>query len=592
MYSIFYPKNKTTFKLFLFPFFHLSILLSQVSYSSSLISNFATSKNNFNYFENYYDLNLLYNNWNLWIEMEYSNPPALGYGRSGIRNMRLEYSGKKANLKIGDLYEFWGNGLVLNSLDDKSIDFNNGITGIYLNIPYAYLEMDFLIGKQAIDRSSNRIPGFNDRIHNYRSDFNILGNRLKLNLDNIDISLHYLSAKQNDRTVDDSLSVFDHEIIGLNLNYFSNYFGFLFELVSKDNNGNGLFSDINIYLSDFLFTDFTTFGIGYKNYFFSNRSPSNRWDIVDDKSGYIPFQQMPTVFMAHNSILLSRLTHVIDYNDEVGYNAYIKMNMLRNSTLLLSYSLLSRNSEWKMNENFEWFNESNGSSNISRLFLPTKDAFFNPAEEIYLEIDGYDNKDIFYYKLAFSKMNSVVDIFENQWLMNDKNNLYRSSFSYELKDAISVPLSLMIKLSERNSINIAFEYQKLKKGFKTLSSNTNNSQFFSNFTKDFQFNRYIGIGFSSSPKWSINLGIDYTDTEERIVLEKERFSNKIEDLLSPIFDPSLTWINFESSYNLNQNYRLSISYGSKRGGVYCSNGICRYIQPFENGFNFEVIALF
>ena len=215
MYSIFYPKNKTTFKLFFFTFFHLSILLSQVSYSSSLISNFATSKNNFNYFENYYDLYLLYNNWNLWIEMEYSNPPALGYGRSGMRNMRLEYSGKKANLKIGDLYEFWGNGLVLNSLDDKSIDFNNGITGIYLNIPYAYLEMDLLIGKQAIDRSSNRIPGFNDRIHNYRSHFNILGNRLKLNLDNIDISLHYLSAEQNDRTVDDSLIVFDHEIICL-----------------------------------------------------------------------------------------------------------------------------------------------------------------------------------------------------------------------------------------------------------------------------------------------------------------------------------------------------------------------------------------
>ena len=159
--------------------------------------------------------------------------------------------------------------------------------------------------------------------------------------------------------------------------------------------------------------------------------------------------------MAHNSILLSRLTHVIDYNDEVGYNTYIKMNMLRNSTIMLSYSLLSRNSEWKMNENFEWFSESNGSSNITRLFLPTKDAFFNPAEEIYLEIDGYDNKDIFYYKLAFSKMNSVVDIFENQWLMNDKNNLYRSSFSYELKDAISVPLSLMIKLSERNSINLS-----------------------------------------------------------------------------------------------------------------------------------------
>ena len=46
-----------------------------------------------------------------------------------------------------------------------------------------------------------------------------------------------------------------------------------------------------------------------------------------------------------------------------------------------------------------------------------------------------------------SQKGYVVDIFENQWIMNDKNDLYRSSFSYESKDAISVPLSLMIKLS-------------------------------------------------------------------------------------------------------------------------------------------------
>ena len=80
--------------------------------------------------------------------------------------------------------------------------------------------------------------------------------------------------------------------------------------------------------------------------------------------------------------------------------------------------------------------------------------------------------------------------------------------------------------------------------------------------------------------------------EEKIVLDGNRYNNLLEQLISNFFNNELTWANLEIAYNFKQNYRLSVSYGSKRGGVYCSNGICRYMQPFENGFVIKMISSF
>jgi hypothetical protein len=86
--------------------------------------------------------------------------------------------------------------------------------------------------------------------------------------------------------------------------------------------------------------------------------------------------------------------------------------------------------------------------------------------------------------------------------------------------------------------------------------------------------------------------VDYSNTDERVVLENNRKNNAFEKALDKLWDTSLTWANFEMVFNVNDKTRLSISYGSQRGGVFCSNGVCRYIQPFENGYNLGIISSF
>ena len=119
-----------------------------------------------------------------------------------------------------------------------------------------------------------------------------------------------------------------------------------------------------------------------------------------------------------------------------------------------------------------------------------------------------------------------------------------------------------------------------------------NIPFTSIFLKDKQINRFVSFGLAKSPKWSATLSMDYSNTEEWIVVADDRKHNAIEKALNNLWDTSLTWANFEFVYNLSEKTRLTLSYGSLRGGVYCSNGVCRYIQPFENGYKLGIISSF
>ena len=76
------------------------------------------------------------------------------------------------------------------------------------------------------------------------------------------------------------------------------------------------------------------------------------------------------------------------------------------------------------------------------------------------------------------------------------------------------------------------------------------------------------------------------------MIDSKRDQNAIENIFNGLWDTSLTWASLAFSYNINSNNRVSFTYGSLRGGVHCSNGVCRYIQAFENGLKVSLISAF
>lgn len=553
----------------------LSTLISQINIRGQATLGHGNSKNNFNYSEHRLDLNLDWNQWSGWLELEYANPPELGRDFIGLRKFRLEYLNNNTTIKFGDLYEFWGRGLILNMIDDQSIDLDNGITGALYNWSNNVLGFEILAGKQNVWRLSNQAPNFNDRVPNYKIKNDIYGGRTLFSYEAFSGSLQLLKIIEDhfDPALNTNKDI-NHELMGFDINYFGNDFDVGIDYVKKDNIGYGLYSNINLYIQSWVI------GLSYKNYNFSKRSPFSRWDFVNNTGGATILQQMPTAFNEHSTKLLGKITHIMDYNDDVGYNLSLTGSIFNDTYFSLNYSSSSRHSEWATDESFNWKQYRTVSS------FPSNDALFNPFKELLIELDGqlFNNKLNYITALAFTE--DVLDVFSNDYTNNDH------TYSYEFLEAVSFPNQFTYSLTDKYSIDIKFEYQEIKKGVQQKAALSESGTFISNYLKNKQINRFVSLGIARSPKWSINLGLDYSNTDERVVIDNKRQQNEIEKIFGGLWDTSLTWASLELSYNINDNNRLSFTYGSLRGGVHCSNGVCRYIQPFENGLKFSLVSAF
>ena len=117
------------------------------------------------------------------------------------------------------------------------------------------------------------------------------------------------------------------------------------------------------------------------------------------------------------------------------------------------------------------------------------------------------------------------------------------------------------------------ELQRAKKGFEV--TNNGKSSFTSLLSEKYQKNTFVSFTANYSPKWSLTVSNESTNSDETL-------SN---------FD-SNTWNSIALTYRIEADSALEIFYGSIRGGLDCTNGVCRYIQSFENGLRIDYNASF
>ncbi len=570
--------------IFILFFVVVNILTAQVNFSGSLVSSFGKSKNSFNFFENRININSDWNNWTAWFEMEHSNPPELGRKIIGLRKMRFEYQSNRFAFKLGNIYEYWGNGLIFNMLDDQSIDLDTGVKGALISYANDFVNLEYLYGKQRSWRSTIHAPEFDERIPNYRTNYTLNGAKASFDISDILYDFYLLDVNNKDlkpiimpnENISNELNSL---LYGHSINYsFRNIDSDYHYVTNVEKDGSGHNFNSHIFLNDL------SFSLSVKDYFFNKLSPYDRWDHINNPDGVLFFQQMPTVNKTHSSLYLNRITHQTDYNDELGLSITIEKQNANNGSFIFNYSQSSRHTEWenRLNQSavLEW-----GIKKYTK--LPSLEWQFNPFKELYFEINGYYRSKLF-YQISYTDSYDVTDIFSSIYAQSSH------AYSYEAVEARTLPVLLTYELNAINSINAQLEYQILKKGIYSLNSAIQNASenFGSSFSENIQTNKFVSIGFSKSPKWSISLNIDNTNTEDILILEKKRNNNFIETLLNPVFDKSLTWSNIDIVLNVFNSTQLSFTYGSQRGGVLCSNGICRYVQSFENGFKFGITAAF
>ncbi len=629
---------------------------NNIEMNGAINSTFGNSYNFYPISENLLDLNFFYNDLQGWIQYEYSNFPDIGLPINDIRKFRLEYSVNDFIIKVGDLYEIWGRGLLLNQFDDQVTNFDNGTRGMYLeyyNYPFTLTHLNGYAGIWAAPLK---------REPTLKNNHYITANRLQYEWNSLLFGLNQLrSVEEYDMSFGNDPKV-THNLKGAYASWSGNNMDLFVEYVDKISTeiivegaandtlkrGHGFYQNINFYLGNWgLSTE-------YKRYAFDKSAVQLT---SADYGNQIEFQQAPSLGKEHNSTLLGRVTHNYDFNNERGVQFELNGSLLGLS-LSAQYAHLSKNHTWKNRTQFNFVHSALDN------YLPSSDISSSPYWENYQEVSGYIFNEKLYFKLGRGENREIYELNANfaTWQRDVKENAffsYDTSFldfdvdslypvidsvgfdiysdpykvdfkKYKDYKSFTIPLEINYILDNGYTIGLGFQYQERKKLTRKMGNSTGfantvdstmimydpsdysvsydkeiSSFYNDNGGVDNQYNRLVYLSISKAPKWSFTITHDWTNSwetskpidpyynplEALIYGDIKYFKNERDKTKPPSFI-NRRYVSAEFAYNITSSQRISIFYGSIQGGLFCSNGICRDIQPFNDGLKITYSASF
>jgi|TARA_B110000495_G_C23039298_1_gene622217 hypothetical protein len=557
--------------IIIFLFFLLpSFVTAQFSYSGSLNSRYADSENNLGFNEHLFDLNFDFNDsdrsFQGWTQFEFSDPPELGRPNQELRKLRLEYLTGNMTLKIGDIYEFWGMGMALNQVDDQAIDLDTGLRGLLFSYENDFFKWTILKGKTHTSKITNLIDGYDERVPNFDTNHDMLGTNIEYNYENGMVGVNLMQTNEQHDSFDRFGAISEkkikHTMFGAYASFYIGNSSLFLEVLKKtsqepttnyDNEGTGLYSNLMLPIGDWSLL------VEYKNYNFIKLSPLDKDNFINQFGYHADFINPPPGYYEHTTILNGRIARQANINDEIGYQVKLSGPIGINHTASINIAKASQHQSWIQNDNYEWETDKAIDG------MPSSKAFAIPYNEIFINFDGNFFNHKLFYEIGWSSIKDVEYLFANRNLNNAPFRLH------ELLNSQSIPLSLTYAMNDKYSFEVKYEYQELKQG--SFREMNNESSFMSVVGKPLRYNNVISLGLASSPKWSITYLQDNTSIDE-LSLKADQ------------------WVSWEILYRVKQNILLTYFNGSLKGGLVCSNGVCRYKQPFEDGQKVTLVYTF
>tara|TARA_B100001758_G_scaffold85729_1_gene72945 strand:- start:949 stop:2589 length:1641 start_codon:yes stop_codon:yes gene_type:complete len=540
-------------------------LYSQVNITNELEVRYGDSANDYNYNELIFDTRISLFKPNYMIEgilsFERSNPPEIGLDERGLRKYLIGYYKENWSLEFGDIYQTWGRGLILNQLDYQNLDFDTGAEGVGFKFSKPNLSVNLIVGDLALSKSTTSHSGYNPRIPNYFIDQFIYGADFNHFIKGFNYGLSILAVEENSQDINHNLSNFR---IGKDYSAGDIFLSLIRKDSKKDNfdqnkQGSGFYLSNTNYLSNWSITT------SYRSMKIDINDPISRDNLSENFGNALDIQRSPTGYYLHTFRLLSRTTQEVNLNDEIGLEFQVSGPLNSNNIVAINFMKSSSTKQWYQILGGEWAGKENS-------FFPTSDNSAYPFEEIYLEFSGYSKNGNIYYKTGIDFQNEVFNV-----LSNSSENK-----SYEINKSQTVPLLLSFNTGSKWSFEMQLEYQKLKTGFKNIiisdvAGIDDLYSFHSLLSEKYQINKFISLSTNFNQKWTFNFSVETTNADE----------SKLNNDSNENFDSSNSWKSFGVSYKFDTDDTLQVFYGSVRGGLDCTNGVCRYIQSFDDGLRID-----
>ncbi|OGU51218.1 MAG: hypothetical protein A2080_12830 [Ignavibacteria bacterium GWC2_36_12] len=498
---------------------------------------FGSIKLKHRYFENLTDVRLsLLQSFTVGFRLLYDDPPEVGETFRGISRRFIEFNKDDIYLRAGNSSALFGRGLALNLFEDRGLAYDTWMDGVKFKYSPEFFNVSLLGG--TID--------FRDSVNIVRHEtYKIRGGSFEVPLDEILFGFTYIYAEGNIPQGEVTSAIPPKNIkaeipefyFSLNLDELSLYLDWSRKWVNvtedkTTSTGWGLYGAVS-YLGD-------GFGItlDYKNYSFDILDPYGRYDL-SRATRMLPFQNPPIVQKEHSYTLLTRALHEVDFNDEVGFQVDAFYSLDENTTLNFNTGFSSIHNRYQLNKDGFTFSEIVRDGN----FIPTFEKEFFPYYELFIEGEHYyDISSAIRLAAAFREKT-----FFNEFSL-DKSSIVTNSFV--------IPLQVQHVFSENYSLTFQSEHEWVSETF--------------NQTEDKFFNHLITIINSFYSTLTASIRYEYTTSNNDVSGRRN-------------------WISGELGYRLMQSHVITLSFGIERGGLICSNGVCRYIQPFE-GFRLNILS--
>lgn len=539
-------------------FFFPSLLRTQenVSVSVANILRYGTSNTVVNqllqrreYFENLTDARLSVYDVTIGFRLLYDSPPEFGQEFTGLRQKFVEFRRDDFAVRAGDSYTLFGRGMALNVFENRGLGFDTGIEGVKL-------EYKSQVVRAVLTGGNIRYVDILDpaRVEQY----SIRGGSVEVIPHSFfSFGINFVSGtarfpvtpQGEDAGRFDMPEVFVRGQVGevdLFFSYAEKRTGVVpnafLGITGGEHKGTGFYGAVS-YAAD-------RFGISleYKDYRFGITDPAGRLN-PDRLARALAFQNPPIVHKEHSFTLLTRYPHVVDFNDEVGYQIDVFVSPVDRLQLSANFAAASKHYAYTattMINPLTGFPVYVGTGRTTS-WLPTGDARYSPFWELYVDAQYY---------LHDSGTDHVILGFNRR-----KDRIAEELAAVptvDEKSSYAVPLAVEYTLSGEWVMRFSAERQWVRDDTNPVTAKFTNQLF--------------SLSLSKSPTYSVTLRHEFTNDKGTV-------------------DGRRDWTAIDIGYRLSPEQNILLSIGGDRGGQVCANGICRIVPPFL-GVRASVISYF
>ena len=550
----------------------LTSIYSQTDVSNQLSVRYGDSKNDYNYNEVYLDTKLSLNREDYRLEsiftFEISDPPEIGLKEDGLREFLFGFYNDKFSFELGDIYQTWGRGLLLNQLDYQNLDFNTGSRGLGLTFQDDWKTVNIIAGDTANRKSTTVLGGYDPRVPNYFVDQFLYGADMSFDLDKSNIGFAFLFVDEDKRNLSHTLtsaridkSYENGEFFVSMINKVSEKDPGDLEIFYPEKDGTGFYISNTNYLKDWALTS------SYRKFTIDVNDPIMRDNIVENYGQALDIQRSPSGFYQHTFRLLSRNSREVNLNDEIGLEMQLLGPINDNVNISVNYMKSSSSKRWYNGMGIDsslWYGDNNS--------MPSSSQESYPFEELFIELSGYNTNGKVFYKVGIDFQDQVFNVLSNSADIK----------SFEITQSFTLPLLVSVAINPLWNVEFQLELQRLKTGFDTTTISDiegidDNSTFYSLLSEEYQKNIFLALSANYKQKWSFNVAHESTNSDESLLNDGQDNS----------FDSANQWNSFSMAYKFKSDHTLELFYGSIRGGLDCTNGVCRYVQAFDDGIRID-----